>query len=106
MILDLLAQQLQGDNLSQISRQLGADEKTTSSAISAALPILVGALARNSSRTSGTHPYGRTRQSEARGQHRHGRPQRPSCKENSNAPESKRLPAECRQCWTRTETAV
>ena len=53
MLFDLLAQQLQGSNLSQISRQLGTDEKTTSSAISAALPILVGALARNSSGTSG-----------------------------------------------------
>ena len=53
MLFDLLAQQLQGSNLSQISRQLRTDEKTTSSAISAALPILVGALARNSSGTSG-----------------------------------------------------
>ena len=46
-LLDMLQQRLGGDAVSQISRQLGTDHSTTQTAIAAALPMLVGALARN-----------------------------------------------------------
>lgn len=52
-ITDLLGQTLQGGALDQIGAQLGTDPQTTSSAVSAALPMLLGALARNSSQTGG-----------------------------------------------------
>src|SRR6476661_9151899 len=46
-LLDMLQQQLGGDAVKQISGQLGADHGTTQTAIAAALPMIVGALARN-----------------------------------------------------------
>lgn len=46
-LLDMLQQRLGGDAVNQISRQLGTDPGTTQTAIAAALPMLVGALARN-----------------------------------------------------------
>lgn len=49
---DLLAQ-LTGPALGQISRQLGADPAQTSTAIGAALPMLLGALGRNASEPQG-----------------------------------------------------
>ena len=49
----LLGQVLSGNNLNAISQSIGADESTTSSAIQAALPMLVGALARNASSEGG-----------------------------------------------------
>ena len=52
-ILEILQSQLGGNNLSKMSQSLGADEKTTSNAISAALPTLLGALARNSASPKG-----------------------------------------------------
>jgi hypothetical protein len=45
-VLDMLQQQLGGNAVQQISRQLGTDHGTTETAIQAALPMLVGALAR------------------------------------------------------------
>lgn len=48
-----LLQQLSGAGLSQISQNIGADNKTTSSALSAALPLLVSALANNVSKPEG-----------------------------------------------------
>jgi hypothetical protein len=48
-----LMQQLSGDGISQISRQIGADEQTTGSALSAAMPLLVSALANNASKPEG-----------------------------------------------------
>ena len=45
--------QLAGGGMSQISQQLGADEGTTSSALSAAMPLLVSALANNASQPNG-----------------------------------------------------
>lgn len=45
-IVDDLTAQLQGNTLSQMSRQLGADEQATAQAISMALPMLIGGLAR------------------------------------------------------------
>ena len=52
-LLETLTQHLGGDALSQPSRQLGTDERTTSTAITAALPAIVGALARNTSSPAG-----------------------------------------------------
>ena len=53
-LLDLVQQQvLGGDSLDRISRQIGADRDTTASAISGALPMLIGALSRNASRPDG-----------------------------------------------------
>jgi len=52
-LLDLVSQHLGGDNLRQISRQIGADEGTTQNAISMALPVLLGGLARNASQPDG-----------------------------------------------------
>ena len=46
-ILDSLMGQLGGSPLKNLSQQIGADEKTTQGAIGAALPLLLGALARN-----------------------------------------------------------
>jgi hypothetical protein len=48
-----LLQQLAGAGVAQISRKIGADEKTTSAAVSAALPLLVSALANNASKSDG-----------------------------------------------------
>lgn len=49
----LLNDALNSDTVSQISQQIGADEGTTSSAIQAALPMLLGGLANNSSSEMG-----------------------------------------------------
>ncbi len=49
----LLMQQLGGGGVSNISQQIGADEKTTQSALSTALPLLVSALANNASKPDG-----------------------------------------------------
>ena len=46
-------QQVGGANLSRISQQIGADEATTQTAVQAALPMLLGGLARNSARPEG-----------------------------------------------------
>ncbi len=53
MLLDLLTRQLGGDTLSQVSGQLGISENQAGAAISAALPMLIGALARNASSPQG-----------------------------------------------------
>lgn len=46
-VFDLLTQSLGGDATRQVSRQLGVDEGTAQKAITAALPMLMGALTRN-----------------------------------------------------------
>jgi hypothetical protein len=48
-----LLQQLSGEKVDQISRQIGADPGTTEQAISTAVPFLVSALAKNSSQQDG-----------------------------------------------------
>jgi hypothetical protein len=48
-----LMQQLSGSALSQISKHIGADKQTTSSALSMAMPLLVSALANNASKPEG-----------------------------------------------------
>ena len=52
-ILDVLGSRLDGNAIQQISGRLGADRDTTGTAISAALPLLLGALARNASDPNG-----------------------------------------------------
>jgi hypothetical protein len=52
-LLENLQQYVSGETLQQLSSTLGADPGTTKSAIATALPILVGALARNASTTEG-----------------------------------------------------
>ncbi|MBX3710453.1 MAG: DUF937 domain-containing protein [Lysobacter sp.] len=52
MTQDLLAQ-LDGAPLQQISRQLGIDQNKAAGAVSAALPLLMGALGRNASQPQG-----------------------------------------------------
>jgi len=52
-LMDLLAGQLGGDTIKQISSQIGSDEQTTSRALSAALPMLLGAMARNTTKQGG-----------------------------------------------------
>lgn len=49
----MLNQQLGGDAVSHLSRRLGADEATTRKAVAGALPMLVAALANNSSDSAG-----------------------------------------------------
>ena len=50
---DDLLSQLQGAPLQQVSQQLGLDPQKASGAISAALPLLMGALGRNSAQPDG-----------------------------------------------------
>lgn len=52
-LLETLTSQISGKALEGLASQLGADSGTTSSAISAALPMIVGALARNASSKDG-----------------------------------------------------
>lgn len=52
-IFDSVTEQLSGPNLTQLSQQIGADEATTSQAVQAALPMLLGGLARNASSPGG-----------------------------------------------------
>lgn len=52
-LLDGLMQQLGGDTLRQLSEHLGTDHATTQQAVGAALPALVGALARNAQSPDG-----------------------------------------------------
>ena len=52
-LLDELKQSLGGDALQQISQKLGTNQSSTGTAIGAALPLLLGALARNASTPGG-----------------------------------------------------
>jgi hypothetical protein len=52
-ILDMLSQQLGGDVVKQLSAKLGADEGSVNTAITAALPMLLGGLAKNSATPQG-----------------------------------------------------
>ena len=52
-ILNMLTQTISGNNLDALSGQLGMNKDQTSSAISAALPMIMGALARNTSSQDG-----------------------------------------------------
>jgi hypothetical protein len=50
---NLLSEALNGETLQSISREIGAEPDATAKAISAALPVLLGALERNSGQPSG-----------------------------------------------------
>jgi hypothetical protein len=52
-ITEMLTRQLSGGALSEISRKIGADNGTTGRALSMAIPLLISALARNSSTPEG-----------------------------------------------------
>ena len=52
-LLDLLGSRLGGDAAQQLGARLGTDAGTTGSAITAALPLLIGALAKNASNPDG-----------------------------------------------------
>ncbi len=52
-LLDGIMQQLGGDTMRQLSQHIGADETTTNSAVGAAIPVLMGALAKNASSPDG-----------------------------------------------------
>jgi hypothetical protein len=49
----LLSQALGGGTVPQIARQIGADERQTETAVQAAIPILIGALDRNTDQPGG-----------------------------------------------------
>ena len=66
-IFDSVMQQLGGQNLSALSRQIGADEATTQKAVQAALPMLLGGMARNT-----RNPAGAQSLSNALNDHRDG----------------------------------
>lgn len=51
--------QLQGNTLSQMSRQIGADETSTAQAISIALPMIVGGLAHEAQTPDGAQSLNR-----------------------------------------------
>ncbi len=52
-LVQMIASQLGGSRVSEISRRLGTDESATQNAVAAALPLLMGALAKNASRPEG-----------------------------------------------------
>ena len=52
-LMSMLSQALGGGTVSQIARQIGTDESQASTAINAALPILLGALDRNTDQPGG-----------------------------------------------------
>ena len=66
-IYDTVQQQLGGAYLTQLSQHIGADEATTQQAVQAALPMLLGGLARNAS-----DPAGAQALSSALGEHADG----------------------------------
>jgi hypothetical protein len=50
---DLISEHLSGDTLQQLSQQIGADPDSTSNAVQAALPMLLGGMARNTQSEGG-----------------------------------------------------
>ena len=59
-LLEMLTQQLGSDQrLGKLSGQIGADQAATKNAVGAALPVLLGALARNSSQPQGAEALDR-----------------------------------------------
>ncbi len=52
-VFESVMQEVGGANLSKISQQIGADEAQTQTAVQAALPMLLGGLARNSAKPEG-----------------------------------------------------
>lgn len=52
-LMDLLQSTIKDSSISEISRQLGQDEQTTSNAIDSALPMLIGALTKSAAADNG-----------------------------------------------------
>ncbi|MEZ4287650.1 MAG: DUF937 domain-containing protein [Polyangiales bacterium] len=52
-LIDIITQQLGGNALNVLSQQIGANANQTQDAVSAALPVLLGALAKNTSNSAG-----------------------------------------------------
>lgn len=52
-LMQSIAAQLSGAPMAQLSSQLGTDSRTTQNAVQAALPLLLGALAKNSASSGG-----------------------------------------------------
>jgi hypothetical protein len=52
-LLELLTQQMGSGTVAKLSQQLGTDQESTEKAMSTALPLLMGALARNASKGDG-----------------------------------------------------
>ncbi|MEO0582475.1 MAG: DUF937 domain-containing protein [Bacteroidota bacterium] len=52
-LINQLSEQLSGPALQALSQQIGADENSTQSAISAALPMMMGAMAKNANSSEG-----------------------------------------------------
>lgn len=52
-VIQLLISQLSGDAVGQISKQIGVDEQQAQQAVGMALPMLIGALNRNTNSSSG-----------------------------------------------------
>lgn len=55
MVEDLMKQLMSGDNLSLMSKQVGADEKTTTSALKMGLPLILGAMSKKASKPEGAN---------------------------------------------------
>ena len=64
-LLENLTSQLSGSNLSNLSSQLGTDQGQTQSAISAALPLLLGALQKGTSTPEGANAVSQLADGEA-----------------------------------------
>jgi hypothetical protein len=54
-LMDIITQTIGGDTMKQMSRQLGTSEQSTGTAVSAAVPMLLSALAKNSSSPQGAN---------------------------------------------------
>jgi hypothetical protein len=63
-LMQIVMQQLSGDGVKQIGQQIGADEGTTNQAIGTALPVLIAALANNSSQQNGAENLHRALQND------------------------------------------
>ena len=61
-LLNMIAGQIDDQAIKQISRQLGVDDQTAQQAIGTALPMLMGALGRNTESAAGAEALGRALQ--------------------------------------------
>lgn len=52
-LMDIVARQLSGDVIARMGKEIGADDASTERAIAAALPLLLGSLARNAQTPDG-----------------------------------------------------
>ncbi|MDD1741502.1 MAG: DUF937 domain-containing protein, partial [Methanothrix sp.] len=51
----LMKQMMSGDNLSRLSNTVGADEKSTKSALEMGLPLLLGAMSNKAPKSEGSN---------------------------------------------------